>query len=355
MQIANVDSLFFSIDIKDYEKNNKELIQLLELYKLQAKADTLQDTYLDYKTYRFKIMPNGLRFHSFILHNEIISISISAHRSTSKENYPVSVRLKSLFLWQKGYLQAYEDSINILKDIFKGDFISEKISRADICCHTDNLQLTINDINNFRGTFKKNEIFMTNRKLSGLTFGTFTEKSVMLRIYNKSLEIKTSGKTWFNQIWEKQKMNIDNVWNVEFQIGRSFFKEHNIETVADFSVKSRAIWEQLTASYCCYVNLDNDNISRCSIKVEWQVIQTAYKDYIKQTLIKRDKQMRCTADELLPLLTGVLISYGAYKMNFSLQDVLDDFNIDLKNYLKEKKDNANISELILKRSQYIYS
>ncbi|WP_312700564.1 hypothetical protein [Sedimentibacter sp.] len=355
MQISNIDSLFFSVDIKDYEKNNQELIQLLELYKLQAKADTLQDTYVDYKTYRFKIMPNGLRFHSFILHNEIISISISSHRSANKENYPVAVRLKSLFLWQKGYLQAYEDSINILKDIFKGEFISEKISRADICCHTDSLQLNLEDVNSFRGTFKKNEIFMTNRKLSGLTFGTFTEKNVMLRIYNKSLEIKQSGKTWFNSIWEKQSMNIDNVWNVEYQIGRSFFKEHNIESVADFAVKSRSIWEQLTQTYCCYINLDNDNISRCSIKSEWLEIIQAYNEYIKQDLIKRDKQMRCTADELLPLLTGVLISYGACKYNFSLQDVLQDFNNDLSEYLKTKKGNADLSDLLLKRSQYIHS
>jgi len=355
MQISNIDSLFFSVDIKDYEKNNQEFIQLLELYKLQAKGDTLQDTFIDYKTYRFKIMPNGLRFHSFILHNEIISISISSHRSANKENYPIAVRLKSLFLWQKGYLQAYEDSINILKDIFKGEFISEKISRADICCHTDSLQLNLEDVNSFRGTFKKNEIFMTNRKLSGLTFGTFTEKNVMLRIYNKSLEIKQSGKTWFNSIWEKQSMNIDNVWNVEYQIGRSFFKEHNIESVADFAVKSRSIWEKLTTDYCSFINLDNDNISRCTIKSEWQEVRQAYNEYIKQDLIKRDKQMRCTADELLPLLTGVLISYGACKYNFSLQDVLQDFNKDLSEYLKTKKGNADLSYLLLKRSQYIHS
>lgn len=355
MQIVNVDSLFFSVDIKDFEKENQELIQLLELYKLQAKADSLQDTFIDYKTYRFKIMPNGLRFHSFILHNEIMSISISAHRSKNKENYPVAVRLKSLFLWQNGYLQAYEDSINILKDIFKGEFISEKISRADLCCHTDSLSLNLDDVNSFRGSFKKNEIFMTNRKLSGLTFGTFTEKNVMLRIYNKSLEIKTSGKLWFNEIWNKKCMDIEKVWNVEFQIGRSFFKEHNIETVADFAVKSRSIWEKLTTDYCCYINDDNENVSRCSIKSEWKIIIAGYEEYINQPLIKRSEQMRCTADELLPLLTGVLISYGACKYNLCLNDVLDDFKVDLQEYLKNKKDNANICDLLLQRSQFIHS
>jgi len=355
MQIVNVDSLFFSVDIKDFEKDNQELIQLLELYKLQAKSDSLVDTYIDYKTYRFKIMPNGLRFHSFILHNEIMSISISAHRSKNKENYPVAVRLKSLFLWQNGYLQAYEDSINILKDIFKGEFISEKISRADLCCHTDSLSLNLDDVNSFRGSFKKNEIFMTNRKLSGLTFGTFTEKNVMLRIYNKSLEIKSSGKSWFNDIWNNQGMDIEKVWNVEFQIGRSFFKEHNIETVADFALKSRSIWEKLTTDYCCYINDDNENVSRCSIKSEWKTIILGYEEYIKQPLIKRSEQMRCSADELLPLLTGVLVSYGACKFNYSLDDVLTDFRTDLDKYLKERKGGIQLSDMLLDRSKYIFS
>lgn len=355
MQIENVDSLFYSIDIKDFEKENQELIQLLELYKLQAKADSLEDTYIDYKTYSFKILPNGLRFHSFILHNEIMSISISAHRSRNKENYPIAVRLKSLFLWQNGYLQAYEDSINILKDIFKGEFISEKISRADLCCHTDSLTLNLEDVNDFRGTYKKNEIFMTNRKLSGLTFGTFTEKNVMLRIYNKSLEIKTSGKTWFNDIWNNNHMDIEKVWNVEFQIGRSFFKEHNIESVSDFALKARSIWEKLTTDYCCYINNDNENVSRCSIRNEWKIIITAYIEFCKQPLIKRTKQMRCSADELLPLLTGVLVSYGACKFNYTLDDVVTDFKEDLKVYLETRKGGIELSDMLLERSKYIYS
>lgn len=355
MHIANVDSLFYSVDIKNFEKENEQFLNLLEFMKLQAKVDTLEETYFDYKTYRFRILPNGLRFHSYILHNEIMSISISAHRSTNENNYPVAVRLKSLFLWQNGFLQAYEDSINILHDIFKGEFIKEKISRADICCHTDNLGLTIDDINNFRGTFKKNEIFMTNRKLSGITFGTFTEKNVMCRIYNKSLEIKTSGKTWFNEVWQGQEMDIEKVWNVEFQVGRTFFKDYNIETVADFALKTRAIWEKLTSEFVSYIYADDCNISRCTVRPEWIELQTAYEDYVKQKIIKRVKQMKCSADELLPLLTGVLVSYGACKFNYTLDDVITDFRHDLHKYLKDRKGGITISDMLLDRSKYIFS
>lgn len=355
MFINNIDSLFFSIDIKNYEKENQKLLNFLEQKKEIAKSDTNTIQIINIKNYTFQILPNGLRFHSYILHNENISISIAAHRSKSKNNYPVAIRIKSLMLWQYGYTLAYEKTINILKDIFQGEIINEKISRADLCCHTDNLNLSIDGIASFRGTYKKNEMFFTNRKLTGITFGTFTEKNKMCRIYDKSLEIKTSGKTWFNSIWAAAGLDIEKVWNVEFQIGRTFFNEYQIETVTDFVLKSRAMWEKLTTEFITYINLDDINISRCSVKKEWQEIQTAYNKQVRQNIIKRDEQMRYTAGELLPLLTGVLISYGACKFNLNLDSTLDDFKEDLKIYLKEKKDNSKIEDLLIKRGQYIYS
>ena len=101
---------------------------------------------------------------------------------------------------------------------------------------------------------------------------------------------------------------------------------------------------------------DDMNISRCSTRKEWTSIQRSY-DYNLQDeeLIKRDKQMRCTSDELLPLLTGVLVSYGACKFNYTLEDVMHDFKYDLRKYLKERKGGITLSEMLLERSQYIHS
>lgn len=355
MYISNVDSLFFSIDIKDFEEHNKTLLQVLAFKKDEAKADTMKEVFLDLGIYKFHILPNGLRFHAYILHNENLSISISQARSKSKNNYPVAIRIKSIMLWQYGYIEAYTKTMEIIQNIFKGIIIDEKISRADLCCHIDNLNITASDFNNFRGNFKKNELFFTNRKLTGITFGTFTEKNCMLRIYDKSLEIKTSGKTWFNLIWTGHDMDIENVWNVEFQVGRTFFKEHNIETIQDFILKARAIWEKLTTEYCCLIIPDDSNISRCSTNPIWLELQQSYNTFIKTELIKREKQMRCRADELLPLLTGVLLSYGACNFNLSIDDTLEDFKNALKVYLAEKKDNADINKLLFDRMQYIYS
>lgn len=354
--ISNIDSIFFSIDIKDYESKNKKLLTFLDENKSIANSNKLENHTIELKGKQFIILPNGARFHAYILHNDSLEIKIAQARSNSKYNYPISIRIKSLFLWEKGFINAYMETIEYIKQLFKGDHIGEKLSRVDLCCHTDKLKISNDEsYKNFKGNFKKTEYFYYNRKLNGLTFGTFAEKNIMCRIYDKSLEIKTSGKTWFNDIWQQENLDIENVWNVEFQIGRKFLKDYEIETVQDLILKTRSIWEYLTCSWLTFINLDNDNISRCSIKDEWLNIQNAYLDYCSGELIKREKQLNRNAEELIPLLVGVLTSYGACKQKIVLDKVIKEFKEDLNRYLEEKKDNAPIEKLFYEKLEFMFS
>ncbi|WZL73092.1 hypothetical protein QBE52_18940 [Clostridiaceae bacterium 35-E11] len=357
MLISNIDSIFFSIDINKYEEENFDLLKYLEESKKQAKEDKLNDKVITLGDKNFKILPNGARFHSYILHNDTLELKFAQNRSKNGNNYPISIRIKSLYLWEKGFVDAYMAIIDYLKTIVKGDFIAEKISRADLCCHTDNLKFsTLCDIyESWRGSFRKVEYFMYNRKITGFSFGSFKEKNIMCRIYDKTLEIKTSGKVWFNHIWKKEGMDIENVWNVEFQVGRKFFKDYGVESVQDFILKMRSIWEHLTKTWICYINLDNDNITRCSAKKCWIEIQDAYLNYCYQQIIKREKQLNTKADELIPLLVGVLTSYGACKQKIVLDRVLDDFKKDMKNYLMFKKENTPIEKIFLDKLEYLFS
>lgn len=355
--ISNIDSIFFSIDVKNYDSNNEELLKLLEKSKEIAKNDRVTKKIIELGDKKFTILPNGARFHAYILHNDSLEIKFSQNRSKSKDNYPVAVRIKSLYLWEKGFINSYLETIEFLKTIINGDFIAAKISRADLCCHVDFLKFeSMADITlSWRGNFKKVEHFFYNRKLNGLTFGSFAEKNVMCRIYDKSLEIKTSGKTWFNDIWLNSKMDIENVWNIEFQVGRKFFKEHSIETVQDFIIKMRGIWEYLTKDWITFINLDDENISRCTTKEIWLKVQDAYLDYCNFEPIKREKQLNRNAELLIPLLVGVLTSYGACKQNIVLDRVLKEFKDDLELYLKEKKESVPVEKLFFDKLEYMYS
>lgn len=355
--ISNIDSIFFSLDIKDYDSNNYELLQFLESEKEASKQDRVTENIIKLGDKKFTVLPNGARFHAYILHNDSLELKFSQNRSKSKNNYPVSIRIKSLLLWEKGFINAYMDTIDYINTIVKGDIIAEKISRADLCCHTDKLKFEnmLDIYENWRGNFRKVEHYFYNRKLNGFTFGSFNDLNVMCRIYDKSLEIKTSGKTWFTDIWQKQDMDIDNVWNVEFQVGRKFFRDYNIESISDFIVHMRGIWEYLTKEWISYINLDDSNISRCSTKKSWLDVQNAYLDYCNYAPIKREQQLNTSAEQLFPLLVGVLTSYGACKQKIVLDKVLVDFKKDLDKYLLDKKDNVPVEKLFYDKLEYMYS
>jgi len=353
MNISNIDSFFFSMDFEEYNAENKELLNTLAELKEKAQEDRMIETYITLNCRKFKLLPNGSRFHAYILHNDSLEIKVASNRSKSKNNFPVAIRLKSMLLWEKGFLDAYMETEQFITSLFNGEVKGNKISRADLCCHTDDLFPTSN-LEVWRGRFRKIELFTYNRAINGLVFGSFKENNVMCRIYDKTLEIKSSGKAWFNEIWSKQDMNINNVWNIEFQVGRKFFKEHNIESSQDFIIQMRGIWEKLTGNWINLVNLDDDRKSRCSVHDTWLEVQKAFKEFCLQEPIKREKLKEYDAKKLMPLLVGVLTSYGASYQQITLYRVLDQFKEDLKEYLEEKKDNVPLEQLFLDKLEYIF-
>lgn len=355
--ISNIDSIFFSLDIQDYDNVTTQLMETLEKHKEIAKENKNKETQIKLKGKVFTILPNGARFHSYILHNDTLELKFSQVRSKSQNNYPIAIRIKSQYLWEKGFFLAYETTIDYINQLIESPIIATKISRADLCCHTDKFKIeSLDDLYiNWKGNYRKVEHYFYNRKVNGLTFGSFAEKNIMARVYDKTLEIKSSNKQWFNHIWQENKMNIENIWNIEFQIGRNYFKEHNIESVNDFIINMRGIWEYLTKEWLGYIQNDVTNIARAEYKPVWKEIQNAYNNYCSFKPIKREKQLNTKSETLIPLLVGVLTSYGACKQENDLEEVLLQFNTDMKEYLKTRKDNIKINEIIDSKIEYLFS
>jgi hypothetical protein len=92
--ISNIDSYFFSLDIEEYDENNQDLIRNLELAKNQAKENKLEEHTIELASKKFIILPNGARFHAFILHNDSMELKFAQGRSKSQSNSPVAVRIK---------------------------------------------------------------------------------------------------------------------------------------------------------------------------------------------------------------------------------------------------------------------
>lgn len=317
MFIPNIDTVIVTIDIENYDQSAYKLLKKLEQLKNRAKLlvkeNSVEIVPIRLGNMTFQVFPNGSRHHAYILHNDLYEIKLAQYRSKSGDSYPVYVKIKSACLWNMGFLNAWETVTKLINENI-GKIKANKISRMDLCCHTDEIDFTETDINTFSGRFRSDEIYRSDRKLSGFTFGSGSNKKVFCRIYDKTMEVKQKRqKLWFYDIWERAGIKNKKIWNIEFQIERKFFKEHEIETVEQAFDRLKPIWEYCTKEWIVKKDLVNSRIERCPVNEKWRQIQEAFSRLESEPLIEREKQLERDAEVLIPAIMGYLTTYSARK------------------------------------------
>lgn len=111
-----------------------------------------------------------------------------------------------------------------------GDFKELAISRADVCVDIQGWTPTPAEMRNVVTAVSYRATHGTEKQTQTFQYG----KKTVLRVYNKSEEIKASNKTWLPELW-RQAEDYDpsqDVWRVEFQAASQVIKEVGI-TCAD--------------------------------------------------------------------------------------------------------------------------
>ncbi|WDV44505.1 hypothetical protein PV797_13390 [Clostridiaceae bacterium M8S5] len=320
--ITNIDTLIATLDILDYDNAFKGLIMDLSIKKMEAKSLVKNNSFETVTTkianMEFEVYPNGSRHHAFILHNDCYEVKIANFRSKSLDTYPVHIKIKSACLWEKGYIKAWEDICEIIST--QGQITANKVSRVDLCCHTDKFKFTTGDIEKFVGKYRSDAIYRSDRALSGFVFGTGKSQTIMARIYNKSLEIKQkNNKLWFRDIWNKFNMDIENVWNVEFELCRKFFKQCGFETVEHVFDNLKSLWHYCTNEWLRFTEGDTTRNTRSNLDHVWSELQKAFSKTRTNGLIRKYKRMSRDAEKLVPSVIGYVTSYCS-KKNFNRND-----------------------------------
>lgn len=149
MFIPNVDTLIAGIDIEDYGVVTKEFLLQLEDKKKEAKlvaANNASDfVTINLGEHSFKVMPNGSAGHAYILHDDFYEIKLAQFRSKREEFFPLQVKIKSACLWSKGLFESWLDLNNIINSNI-ARVSRNKITRMDLCCHTDDLKFDMDEI-----------------------------------------------------------------------------------------------------------------------------------------------------------------------------------------------------------------
>ncbi len=339
--IPMIDTLIASIDIKDYDDKAQDLLNLFQDKKNKAKA-MLTDNSSEIVTIQigdmtFEVLSNGKKGYAYILHNELYEIDFAQYRSKNKDFFPIFIKIKSQCLWSFNPFYAWEYICKWITE-YIGEIIENRISRIDLCCHTDELPLSLDDVDKFKGQYYTETLYKFRRKLNAMTFGSSATEKIYCRIYDKVLEIKQrKNKTWFYEIWEKNGLDKEKVWNIEFQINREYLKDNCINKVEEAFERLKTIWEYCTCFWIIKIILDNERTARCSTNEKWTEIQKVFNEFKNKPLVRREKQINEDADAMIPSLYGTFTSFAAKKGISDLRLALNVMQISGSSYLNSKQ------------------
>ena len=143
-------------------------------------------------------------------------------------------------------------------------------------------------------------------------------------------------KSWFYEIWDNNGLNINNVWNIEFEIKSEYLRQFNINTIEDILKHLESLWQYCTAKWLVKVDRINERIERCPINADWLNIQKNYKDFSSHGLIKTEKQLSSDANILVPNIVGNITSYSARKRKKTINEAFYSLYFETKKYLRHK-------------------
>lgn len=354
MLLKGFDTLEFGLDFEEYNSSFGSII--LEFRKLKEYAQlTGAEQSISLGDMLLTVHRNGQKFYAYKLSCKDFSIAFADNEM--KSNSPVFVRFMSSYIWSYGAQKALEHFMSWF-ECFGVKPIRNRLSRADICADTDQFSFIQNDVKGVITRAKSktdhfvNEEYTTGRKFSGFTIGR--GNPLLARVYDKTLEIKKSGKIWFYEIWNKNGWK-DNkvVWRVEFQLRREVLKELSIDTLERLFENVDKLWSYLTVDWMTIRQPSKDNVSRWKLKRKWKLIQLANLDYQPTSLI-REVIKTGNLKQLMDQAAGIMMSVASITDHDSIQDTSDViktwFEVNLM-----KKNTTFEAEKIKRKSRFILS
>ncbi|RJS61756.1 replication initiation factor [Bacillus sp. PK3_68] len=320
MIIKGIDTVEFGVEVPDYFNSLKSTLDILASLKSKAQEETKEcETQLNGLS--LKVHRNGIPFYAYKLScNDFLMYFMDKE---VKNTSPIKVRFLATYLWSVGFTKAVNDFLNWLTGL--GIRITTtKLSRIDICVDSDETPFNKEDMEHVvtkaRGKAKHfvNDEYYNGSEFSGFTMGR--GDPLLARIYNKTLEVRSSQKFWFFDLWkEKFWKESKPVWRVEFQIRRKCLKEFGINSIDDFILRENNIWSYLTGEWLTLKTPRPDkNKTRWPLDSRWLVVQNADLNQRFSPAIRKKVKVGNT-EQLLDQIAGLLISVGTLNNHESLE------------------------------------
>ncbi|MCK5129479.1 MAG: hypothetical protein KAQ68_06495 [Clostridiales bacterium] len=358
MNIANIDKIITEFDIIGYDKMFKNFLECLETHKVESRfmIDKGKDkSRIEIDNEYYEVYPNGSRRHAYILEGHMYKLYFSQKRSTNMNFYPIKIDVSSNVLWSRNPQKAYSyifSIINWINNNYNNEStnikIIERVNRIDLCCHTDEFCITEESKKGMQGRYRKHNLFINNNKIETMAIGIRKNKNhIFCRMYNKSAEaVLNANKYWFFDIWKKEGLDKSKVWNIEFELHRSYFNElrdsndKTLDTFEDIYKNIHSIWEYCTNEWLVHKDLINTRIERCPVSNEWEKIQNSFNGFKGNGYITRGNQVKAGAEYIIPNIVGYLTSYASKYPEMNIDEAFKDIMLKGMTYLNKRKNST---------------
>jgi hypothetical protein len=245
--LFNVDTLWYTYDADNYDEVMQDgLIQrLIDGKSVSEDGEGTDYIQLEIGRYEypvtFSIESHGQApIYAFQIRNQDMAIYF-ARRRRNDGTFPVKVQINQFKLWDMGVQDAFLESLEVLTALgFR--YEAAKPNRIDLCVHSDQFRWTLDDLKslaypqNVEKDNKPNFVKLDpcTGEFETVYYGDRTR--LQLRLYNKSIEITKKKKDYFREIYQKNGMDAEKVWNIEFEIHRDYMKGFACEETGETGI-----------------------------------------------------------------------------------------------------------------------
>ena len=195
------------------------------------------------------------------------------------------------------------------------------VSRVDLHADWQGWRLTDGDRQRFVCRAHSVVTYEEGKNLLGLTFG---KGDLQGRLYDKTLEVKSTGHDWWYEKWGERYDRSEPVLRVEFQFRRELLRSFGMDAPEDVIHGTGDLWRYATVKWLSYrTPAHDDTRARWPVAPQWQQIQEASlaQSVLGLTRVRKGAA-RGSLRRSIPALTGYLANFAAVVGADNLGDTL---------------------------------
>ncbi|MBY0484414.1 replication initiation factor [Nitrosomonas sp.] len=326
-----VDSLYLSYQGELFPEVKERLAKLKQLAQ-HPEIDQQAQAQYAICGHIFEVKDKGSSIFPYVLEDGAFRISLSR---TGKKTPMAYVKISSRYLCSIMPAEAEKHLRDILKELGTLDS-SAHVSRIDLCADFvsyENMESWGREAWITRG--KKIDAHAINEKFTGWSIGLGGK--ISCRLYNKLLEIHSSGRTDLIPLWKETGwIEGEPVWRVEFQLMRDVLAEHGLISLDSVLANLNGLWSYASTEWLRLTlpNPDDQTRSRWPIHPLWGYISSIDWETNLNTLSRSFQATRLPEDKrILALGISSLASYMAKYGITDFDEGLDRYLLALHQYL----------------------